>query len=143
MSLKKEMQLMKVAATNSSSLSESLIVHKDRRPKHGNDCNLLLVHSKPIIKGFTSISGVRFLPSTTVVVERSCFHKRVSRILSGGRCRPPSRHPPHSDTPFLGKPPWADTPYQTSTAADGMLLTRMHSCSGFKIGGQIFPQMAT
>ena len=77
MSLKKEMQLMKVAATNSSSLSESLIVHKDRRPKHGNDCNLLLVHSKPIIKGFTSISGVRFLPSTTVVVERSCFHKRV------------------------------------------------------------------
>ena len=138
MSLKKEIQLMKVAATKSSSLSESLIVHKDRKLKQGSDSNRLLVHSEPIIKGFTCISSVRFLPSATVVVEKSCFHKRVSRILSRGEVYTPFQTPP-----FLGKPPWADTPYQTTTAADGMHPTGIHSCSGFKIGGQIFQQMAT
>ena len=98
MSTNKEMQLMKVAATSSSSPSESLIVHKDRRLKQGRDSNRLLDLSKPITKGFTHISGVRFLPSATVVVERSCFHKRVSRILSREEVYTPRADTPHSDT---------------------------------------------
>ena len=54
-----------------------------------------------------------FLPSATVVVERECFHKHVSRILSTGGCTPPRQTPPSPET---------------ASAVDGTHPTGMHSC---------------
>ena len=69
-----------------------------------------------------------YLLSANEVVERKCFHKCVSRILSTGGCIPPctgADNPPKADTPFpLGRHPH---PQQTATAADGTHPTGMHS----------------
>ena len=46
----------------------------------------LLLMGSNIIGSTTSLNKKKeYLPSTTVVAERYCFHKRVSRILSMGR----------------------------------------------------------
>ena len=90
------------------------------------------IYQKYVQSNFVSFEAfiVSLLPSATVVAERQCFHKCMSRILSTGGGvfqhavgqTPPSlgRHPPPwADTPLPGQtppsldrhpPPWTDTP---------------------------------
>ena len=70
-------------------------VHSREEEISGTDYLSFLKHS----------GKIGFLPSATVVAERYCFHKRVSRILSGGGAG------------------------LSATTADGTHLTGMHSCN--------------
>ena len=73
------------------------------------------IYQKYVQSNFVSFEAfiVSLLPSATVVAERQCFHKCMSRILSTGEVYPRmqwGRHPPGQTPPSLDRHPPGQTP---------------------------------